>query len=83
MLLTGGGSNFPGAPDRLEEDVFLLCPDKLDSAVIANPQRELATWQGGAYLCTVPALDANWLHLDDRDDPTAFEKRLGETDYKV
>ena len=83
VLLVGGGSALDGTPERLEEDLFIISPDKADVAVTASPGRGVMTWQGGAYLTTLPEFENNWIHVEDREDPDLFDQRLDDTSYKV
>ena len=83
VLLVGGGSALDGTPERLEEDLFIISPDKVDVAVTASPGRGVMTWQGGAYLTTLPEFENNWIHVEDREDPDLFDQRLDDTSYKV
>ena len=70
ILLTGGGSCFPGFSERLYQDVALsLCsPFKVKVLAPAPFERQFAVWIGGSILTSLGSFQQLWLSKREYED---------------
>eukprot|EP01156_Anaeramoeba_ignava_P020908 Anaeramoba_ignava/c17566_g2_i1.p1 GENE.c17566_g2_i1~~c17566_g2_i1.p1 ORF type:complete len:258 (+),score=101.50 c17566_g2_i1:2-775(+) len=67
IILSGSSSMFPGFSDRLQKEIYQLCPENTEVKVIADSIRDISVWVGGACF----ALDKNnqkWISKKNYQD---------------
>jgi hypothetical protein len=55
ILVTGGGSLFPGFAERMQSEMSSLSPVSVKAKVVAPPERRHSAWLGGAILSSLAA----------------------------
>jgi actin-related protein len=71
IVLSGGTTCFPNFPQRLLQDVKLLCPASAASSikVVASPERHFAVWHGAQVSASVRYMNmAQWMSSDEYDE---------------
>jgi len=75
VVLSGGGSLFPGMPDRLHRDLAdHLAPTRLKTKVIAPSaiERQFAVWIGASILASLGSFQQLWLSRQEWDEDGAI-----------
>ena len=65
IVLAGGGSMFPGLPERVYHQVEAVAPQGMKVKVAAAPERHLAVWTGGSILASLPNFQTMWIKKKD------------------
>ena len=65
IVLAGGGSMFPGLPERVYHQVEAVAPEGMKVKVAAAPERHLAVWTGGSILASLPNFQTMWIKKKD------------------
>ena len=70
LVLTGGGSCFPGMPERLHGDVTLALSSPFKVKVVAPSkfERKFAVWIGGSILSSLGSFQQMWLSRREYED---------------
>jgi actin-related protein len=68
VVLSGGGTLFPGMAERIAKDLRAMAPPQLEVKVIAAPERRYAVWLGGSILACLPAFQKMWVTREEYDE---------------
>jgi actin len=53
IVLSGGTTMFPGFPERIEQEITRLAPERMNIKVVASPERKHLAWIGGSILASL------------------------------
>jgi len=61
IVLSGGSSLFPGLKERIHKELTEHFPENVQIGVVAEPDREHASWIGGSIVTSLPEFRDSWV----------------------
>jgi actin-related protein len=68
VILSGGSTLYEGMPDRIEDELNAICPQKDIVNIVAPADRYYSVWCGGSTLCTLSTFAAQWITKDEFEE---------------
>lgn len=68
IILTGGGTMFPGFVERLQFELDRLAPNGAKVKLHATPERKYTAWIGGAVLASLSTYEKMWVMKTDYEE---------------
>ena len=68
IVLSGGGTMFPGIVDRMQEEISNLAPQTMKIRIIAPLNRKYNAWIGGSILASLSTFQQMWISMTEYNE---------------
>lgn len=69
IVLSGGTTMINGLDKRLEKELNILKPPRMDKVkIISQPERKYSVWIGGSILSSLSSFEDSWIHKKEYEE---------------
>ena len=68
ILISGGNTMINGFSERLQKEIKVLAPARVEIKIIAPSERKYSAWIGGSILASLSTFQEMWITKDEYDE---------------